>query len=53
MVESLKESQFDGHIHYHFHYVAVMEMGAQLCLACGYQLRSSRENAISASMNER
>ena len=53
MVEGLKGSLFDGLILYCFHYVAVMEMGAQLCLALVYQLGSSWENAISVSMNER
>lgn len=52
-MEGLKESQFDGHILYCFHYVAVVEMGAQLSLVLVYQLRSSWENAISASLNEK
>lgn len=36
MVEGLKERQLDGHILYCFHYVTVMEIGAQLCLVLVY-----------------
>lgn len=53
MVEGLKGSEFDGHILYCFHYVAVMEMGAQLRLVPVHQPRSSWANAVRAATNER
>lgn len=47
---SERKSEF-GHTLYCFHSVAILEIEAQLCFVLAYQLRSSWENAISASKN--